>query len=41
MSMRDGIYRAIEAKVKPHLHRGGQWMADTRRLRIVAIKEPA
>jgi trans-aconitate methyltransferase len=35
------IYRAIEAKVKPQLDRGGQWMADTRRLRIVAIKEPA
>jgi trans-aconitate methyltransferase len=35
------IYRAIEAQVKPHLDRGGQWMADTRRLRIVAIKEPA
>ncbi|WP_025717626.1 class I SAM-dependent methyltransferase [Paenibacillus sp. 1-18] len=32
------IYRAIEAKVKPQLDQGGQWMADTRRLRIVAIK---
>ncbi|KPV56694.1 methyltransferase type 11 [Paenibacillus sp. A3] len=35
------IYRTIEAKVKPHVDRGGQWMADTRRLRIVAIKPPA
>jgi trans-aconitate methyltransferase len=35
------IYRAIEAQVKPHFERGGQWMADTRRLRIVAIKAPA
>ncbi|MBT2292532.1 methyltransferase domain-containing protein [Paenibacillus albidus] len=33
------IYRAIEAKVKPHLERGGQWMIDTSRLRILAIKE--
>ncbi|GGF69422.1 methyltransferase type 11 [Paenibacillus albidus] len=33
------IYRAIEAKVKPHLERGGQWMVDTSRLRIIAIKE--
>ncbi|WP_431090954.1 class I SAM-dependent methyltransferase [Paenibacillus sp. 8b26] len=35
------IYRAIEVKVKPHLDREGQWMIDTRRLRIVAIKESA
>ncbi|MBV6716433.1 class I SAM-dependent methyltransferase [Paenibacillus chitinolyticus] len=33
------IYRAIEAKVKPHLVREGQWMMDTSRLRIVAVKE--
>jgi trans-aconitate methyltransferase len=32
------IYHAIEAAVKPHLERGGQWMIDTSRLRIVAIK---
>lgn len=35
------IYRTIEEKVRPHLDRGGQWMIDTRRLRIVAIKPPA
>ncbi|GLI04510.1 methyltransferase type 11 [Paenibacillus tyrfis] len=35
------IYRTIEAKVKPHVDRGDQWMADTRRLRIVAIKPSA
>ncbi|MFK4302962.1 hypothetical protein ABH892_003082 [Paenibacillus sp. RC254] len=35
------IYRAIEAKVKPSIDLGGQWMADTSRLRIVAIKELA
>ncbi|WP_010492615.1 methyltransferase domain-containing protein [Paenibacillus elgii] len=35
------IYRAIEEKVRPHINREGQWMADTRRLRIVAIKPPA
>ncbi|WP_342417758.1 methyltransferase domain-containing protein [Paenibacillus sp. FSL R10-2782] len=35
------IYRAIEAKVKPSIDQGGQWMADTSRLRIVAIKEHA
>lgn len=34
------IYRAIEAEVKPRLYREGQWMADTSRLCIVAIKEP-
>ncbi|GKS12757.1 methyltransferase type 11 [Paenibacillus chitinolyticus] len=33
------IYNAIEAKVKPHLIREGQWMMDTSRLRIVAVKE--
>lgn len=32
------IYSAIEEKVKPHYDRGGQWTADFRRLRIVAIK---
>ncbi|ASR47550.1 SAM-dependent methyltransferase [Paenibacillus kribbensis] len=35
------IYRAIEAKVKPHLVQGGQWTVDTSRLRIVAIKKTA
>lgn len=35
------IYQAIETKVNPDLYRGGQWTADTCRLRIVAIKEPA
>ncbi|KEQ27576.1 methyltransferase domain-containing protein [Paenibacillus tyrfis] len=35
------IYSAIEARVKPHFDRGGQWMIDTRRLRIIAIKPPA
>ncbi|WP_018759672.1 class I SAM-dependent methyltransferase [Paenibacillus terrigena] len=33
------IYNAIEAQVKPLLYRNGQWMIDTSRLRIVAIKE--
>lgn len=33
------IYRAIEEKVKPQLEQGGQWMIDTSRLRIVAIKK--
>ena len=33
------IYNAIEAQVKPLLYRDGQWMIDTSRLRIVAIKE--
>lgn len=36
---RESIYCAIEARVKPHLVRDGQWMMDTSRLRIVAIKE--
>ncbi|HWH71149.1 MAG TPA: methyltransferase domain-containing protein [Candidatus Sulfotelmatobacter sp.] len=35
------IYSAVEAQVKPHLHREGQWMVDTSRLRVVAIKERA
>ncbi|MDO3676635.1 class I SAM-dependent methyltransferase [Paenibacillus ehimensis] len=35
------IYRAIEAKVKPYLGREDQWVADTSRLRIVAVKKPA
>lgn len=34
------ICRAIEAKVKPQLEQGGQWMLDTSLLRIAAIKEP-
>ncbi|WP_314589113.1 class I SAM-dependent methyltransferase [Paenibacillus terrigena] len=33
------IYNAIEAQLKPLLYRDGQWMIDTSRLRIVAIKE--
>ncbi|MCM3702430.1 trans-aconitate 2-methyltransferase [Paenibacillus macerans] len=33
------IYRAIEEKVKPRLEREGQWMIDTSRLRIVAVKK--
>lgn len=33
------IYRMIEEKVEPRLKQGGQWMLDTCRLRIVAVKE--
>ncbi|MFC0211649.1 class I SAM-dependent methyltransferase [Paenibacillus chartarius] len=36
---RTSMYRTIEAKVKPYLYREGQWMLDTSRLRIVAVKE--
>ncbi|GGD60257.1 class I SAM-dependent methyltransferase [Paenibacillus nasutitermitis] len=35
------IFRSIEAKVEPHLNLEGQWMADTSRLRIEAMKKPA
>jgi len=35
------IYRAIEEMVRPRLERGGEWMVDTSRLRIVAIKQPS
>ncbi|AFC30776.1 trans-aconitate methyltransferase [Paenibacillus mucilaginosus 3016] len=35
------IYHAIEAQVKPHLERDGQWMADTSRIRIAAVKGTA
>lgn len=33
------IYSAIEARVKDELYREGQWMIDTSRLRIIAIKD--
>ncbi|ANS73324.1 methyltransferase type 11 [Paenibacillus yonginensis] len=32
------MFEAIENRVKPQLYRDGQWMADTSRLRIAAIK---
>lgn len=36
----ESIYQAIVGEVKPHFEREGQWFLDTKRLRIVAIKEP-
>lgn len=35
---RAAIYDEIEAKVRPVLYRDGQWVIDTTRLRIVAVK---
>lgn len=35
---KESIYSAIEAKLKPHFYQGDQWILDTSRLRIVAIK---
>lgn len=32
------IYRVIEETARPYLERGGIWMADTSRLRVVAVK---
>lgn len=32
------IYDAIEERVRPHLYRDGQWVLDTSRLRIRAVK---
>lgn len=37
---KESIYRSIEAQVAPHLYTGGQWMIDTSRLRVVAVKKP-
>lgn len=32
--------RKVAGILRPHLYRGGKWVADYRRLRVVAIKEP-
>lgn len=38
---KESIIQSIEAKLKPALYKDGQWMLDTSRLRIEAIKEPS
>ncbi|KOY14982.1 methyltransferase type 11 [Paenibacillus xylanivorans] len=38
---KESIYQSIEAQVNPHYEREGQWLLDTSRLRIIAIKEPS
>jgi trans-aconitate 2-methyltransferase len=30
----------VERRLRPALHRDGGWLADYRRLRLVAIKDP-
>lgn len=36
---KESIYNAIEERVKPQLEHNGQWMIDTSRMRIIAIKK--
>jgi len=38
---KESIYNAIEERAKTQLERDGQWMIDTSRMRIIAIKEYA
>ena len=35
---RDEFLTRVEDAARPHLHRAGEWVADYRRLRVVAIR---
>ncbi|MDQ2900108.1 MAG: methyltransferase domain-containing protein [Acidobacteriota bacterium] len=37
---RESLLRAVEALLRPKLHRDGRWVVDYKRLRIVAIRQP-